>query len=326
MVNSGIGGQAVIEGIMMRNGGSYAVGVRKPDSAIAVERHAFRSIIDLPGVMKIPLLRGVVSFIDSLVIGIRCLMISASYFDEESEADRDDASASLSKEEKVRREAEKERQERLMMTGSVAFSLVFAIAVFMLLPYFLSLLLASFVKSAFAISLFEAAVRVLIFIVYLVLISRMRDIQRTYMYHGAEHKCINCLEHGMELNVDNVMKSSRFHRRCGTSFLVYVILISAILLMFVQTGSHITRIVIRLLLVPLIAGISYELLRIAGTSDGKLACILSRPGLAMQKLTTREPDEEMAEVAIAAVEAVFDWRVFLKEKFPERAGEGVCND
>ncbi len=322
MVNSGIGGQAVIEGIMMRNGASYAVGVRTPDSTIAVERHPFRSIVSQPGIMKIPLLRGVIAFIDSLVIGIRCLMISASYFDEEPADTAADSRSSLTKEERAEKEAGKAREERLMMTGSVIFSLVFAIAVFMLLPYFLSVLLSRFIDSVFAVSLFEAAVRVLIFIAYLILISRMKDIQRTYMYHGAEHKCINCLEHGLELNVENVMKSSRFHRRCGTSFLVYVILISAVLLMFVQTGSHVTRIVIRLLLVPLIAGISYELLRIAGTSDGRLVRVLARPGLAMQKLTTREPDAEMAEVAIAAVEAVFDWKAFLREHFPADTGEG----
>ncbi|MGI6057609.1 MAG: DUF1385 domain-containing protein [Bilifractor sp.] len=322
MVNSGIGGQAVIEGIMMRNGASYAVGVRTPDSTIAVEHHPFRSIVSQPGIMKIPLLRGVIAFIDSLVIGIRCLMISASYFDEEPADTAADSRSSLTKEERAEKEAGKAREERLMMTGSVIFSLVFAIAVFMLLPYFLSVLLSRFIDSVFAVSLFEAAVRVLIFIAYLILISRMKDIQRTYMYHGAEHKCINCLEHGLELNVENVMKSSRFHRRCGTSFLVYVILISAVLLMFVQTGSHITRIVIRLLLVPLIAGISYELLRIAGTSDGRLVRVLARPGLAMQKLTTREPDAEMAEVAIAAVEAVFDWKAFLREHFPAGTGEG----
>lgn len=322
MVNSGIGGQAVIEGIMMRNGSSFAVGVRTPDSTIAVECHPFRSIVDTPVIMKIPLLRGALSFIDSLVIGVRCLMISASYFDEGSEAAGTGAQVSVSAEEKAKKGAGKVREEKLMMTGSVMFSLVFAIALFMLLPYFLSVFLSRFTESAFVVSLFEAAVRVLIFIAYLVLISRMKDIQRTYMYHGAEHKCINCLEHGMELNVENVMKSSRFHRRCGTSFLVYVILISAVLLMFVQTGSHVTRIIVRLLLVPVIAGISYELLRIAGTSDGKLVCILSRPGLVMQKLTTREPDEKMAEVAIAAVEAVFDWRAFLRERFPVSTGEG----
>lgn len=157
--------------------------------------------------------------------------------------------------------------------------------------------------------------RVALFLGYLAAISRMEDIQRVFMYHGAEHKCINCVEHGLELNVENVLKSSREHKRCGTSFLMYVIVISIIFFMFIRVDSPVLKIVIRLLLIPVIAGVSYEIIRLAGKSDNKLVNLISKPGLMLQHLTTREPDAEMAEVAIAAVEAVFDWRAYLNENF-----------
>ncbi len=314
MVNSGIGGQAVIEGIMMRNREEYSVAVRKEDGEIALEVHPCGQSQAVKTCAKIPLLRGVISFVDSLVIGINTLMISASYFEEEEDAGtkENDRRTPQEKESDAKKA---ERKEKAAMTLTVIVSLIFAIALFMMLPYFVSDLLGRIVTQKWIISLFEAILRILIFLLYLVLISRMEDIQRTYMYHGAEHKCINCIENGMELNVDNVMKSSRFHKRCGTSFLVYVVLISAVLLMFVQAESHIMRIVIRLLLIPVIAGISYEVLRLAARTDNAVTRILSKPGIAMQHLTTREPDREQAEVAIKAVEAVFDWKAFLQENF-----------
>ena len=208
-----------------------------------------------------------------------------------------------------------------MMTGTLIFSIVIAVAVFMMLTYFLTNLLRQVIASKWIISLLESIVRVVIFLGYLLLVSRMKDIQRTFMYHGAEHKCINCIEHGLELNVENVMKSSRLHKRCGTSFLFFVIIVSAVFLMFIQVESHVWRIVIRLLLVPVIAGVSYEIIRLAGRSENPLVNLLSKPGMALQKLTTKEPDETQAEVAIAAVEAVFDWRTFLKENYGYQAEE-----
>ena len=171
------------------------------------------------------------------------------------------------------------------------------------------------------IAVAEACVRMILFLGYLLLISRMKDIQRVFMYHGAEHKCINCVEHGLELNVENVMKSSREHKRCGTSFLLFVMIVSIIFFLFIRVPSPVLRVVIRLLLMPVIAGVSYEIIRLAGRSDNKIVALLSKPGLMLQHLTTREPEPEMAEVAIAAVEAVFDWRSYLKENFPERYGE-----
>ena len=207
------------------------------------------------------------------------------------------------------------------MYGTMTFSVIFSIALFIMLPYFLAGFLRNVTTSEGVIAVAEACVRMILFLGYLLLISRMKDIQRVFMYHGAEHKCINCVEHGLELNVENVMKSSREHKRCGTSFLLFVMIVSIIFFLFIRVSSPVLRVVIRLLLMPVIAGVSYEIIRLAGRSDNKIVALLSKPGLMLQHLTTREPEPEMAEVAIAAVEAVFDWRSYLKENFPERYGE-----
>ena len=208
-----------------------------------------------------------------------------------------------------------------MMYGTVAFSVILSIALFILLPYFIAGFLRHITNSELLISIAEACVRMLLFLGYLLLISRMKDIQRVFMYHGAEHKCINCVEHGLELNVDNVMKSSREHKRCGTSFLLFVMIVSIIFFLFIRVSSPWLRVVVRLLLLPVIAGVSYEIIRLAGSSDNWFVTMLSKPGLALQRLTTREPEPEMAEVAIKAVEAVFDWKAYLEENFPEQYGE-----
>lgn len=313
MKSSNIGGQAVMEGIMMRNGEKYSIAVRKPDQEIEVRVEPYKSVIDCKPLQKIPIIRGVVSFIDSLVVGIKCLMYSATFYEEEEEEDKE--KKELTEEEKRAQEEKEKKQEKALMTGTLIFSVVIAVAVFMMLPYFLSNLFRNLTDSRWVLSLVESAVRVIIFLGYLFLVSRMKDIQRTFMYHGAEHKCINCIEHGLELNVENVMKSSRLHKRCGTSFLFFVIIVSIIFLMFIQVESHVWRIVVRLLLVPVIAGVSFEIIRLAGRSDNPVVNLLSKPGMALQKLTTREPDEAQAQVAIAAVEAVFDWKTFLQDNF-----------
>ena len=303
MKSSNIGGQAVLEGIMMKNKDDYAVAVRKPDGDIIVQKDTYSSIIKWKALTRIPFVRGIFNFIDSMVLGIKTLMYSADFFEEEEKP--------LSEAES----AKKEKQDKLLMGGTVAFSVVVAIAVFMVLPYFLSGLLKPVVPSYHVRTVIEGFVRIGIFIAYVLLISRMDDIQRTFMYHGAEHKCINCIEHGLPLNVENVRKSSRQHKRCGTSFLFFVLAISIILLLIIQVESPLMRIVIRIALIPVIAGISYEILKLAGRSENPLINLLSRPGLAIQKLTTKEPDDSMIEVAIQAVEAVFDWRTCEAENF-----------
>ena len=306
MKSSGIGGQAVMEGIMMKNKDDYAVAVRKPDGEIVVDKQTYRSIVgNHTALTRIPFVRGVFNFIDSMIIGMKTLMFSVSFFEEEEEK-------------KPMTEAEqkkKEKQESALMTGTVIVSIVFAVAIFMVLPYLLSGLLKRWIPSYGVRTVIEGLVRIGIFILYILLISRMEDIQRTFMYHGAEHKCINCIEHGLPLTVENVRISSRQHKRCGTSFLFFVLIISICLLCIVRVETVLMRVVVRIALLPVIAGISYEILRLAGNSDNPLINLLSKPGLAIQKLTTKEPDDSMIEVAIQAVEAVFDWRTYEAENF-----------
>ena len=308
MKSSNIGGQAVLEGIMMRHGDDYAVAVRKPDGEIFVQKEEYHSVIKWKALTKIPFIRGVFNFIDSMVLGIKTLMFSAEFYEDEEEVKGE---KELTEEEI----AKKEKQEKWMMNATVAISVVIAVAVFMVLPYFLSSLLKPLMPSYHLRTLVEGFVRIGIFILYIALISRMDDIQRTFMYHGAEHKCINCIEHGLPLTVDNVRISSRQHKRCGTSFLFFVLAISIILLMLIQVESPLMRVIVRIALIPVIAGISYEVLKLAGRSENPIINFLSRPGLAIQKLTTKEPDDSMIEVAIQAVEAVFDWRAYEAENF-----------
>lgn len=307
---SGIGGQAVMEGVMMKNKERYAVAVRKPDQEIEVMTKEYKGIVPGEVWQKIPLVRGVLSFIDSLVLGMSTLMYSASFFEDEEDA----------KEKKQDTAEKKKAKENAMMGGTVVMSIVLAVAIFMILPYYLSVLCSRFIASDMVVAVIEGILRLAIFIGYIMLISRMKEIQRVFMYHGAEHKCINCIEHGLELNVENVRKSSKEHKRCGTSFLMFVVIISVILFLFIRVDSHALRLVLRLVLIPVIAGVSYELLRAAGRSDNPVINLISKPGLWMQGLTTKEPDDDMIEVGIASVEAVFDWRSYIAEI---RAEEGI---
>ncbi|MFR3385764.1 MAG: DUF1385 domain-containing protein [Lachnospiraceae bacterium] len=304
MKSSNIGGQAVLEGIMMKHNEEYAVAVRKPDGEISVKKEKYHSIVKWTVLTTTPFIRGVFNFIDSMVIGIKTLTYSASFYEEEEEE--------VLTEEAVKK---KEKKEKLLMGATVAFSVVAAVAIFMVLPYFLTSFLKGLIPSYQVRTVIEGLVRIGIFVLYVLLISRMEDIQRTFMYHGAEHKCINCIEHGLPLTVENVRKSSRQHKRCGTSFLFLVLAISIVLLLLIRVDSAVMRVVVRILLLPVIAGISYEVLKLAGRSDNILINFISSPGLAIQKLTTKEPDDDMIEVAIQAVEAVFDWRAYEAENF-----------
>lgn len=319
---SGIGGQAVMEGVMMKNGEKYAVAVRKPDQEIAVEVSEYSGVVSNKKIRNIPILRGVFSFIESLVLGMKTLTFSASFFEDEEDEKKKKAKEALSKEELERQERKEKKQEDAMMGGTVVVSIILAVAIFMILPYYISVFFQRFVQSQTLLALLEGVIRLVIFIGYVAAISLMPDIRRVYMYHGAEHKCINCIEHGMDLTVENVRKSSKQHKRCGTSFLLIVMLISILFFMFIRVDNGVLKLVLRLLLIPVIAGVSYEFIRLAGRSDNIVVNILSKPGLWLQKLTTREPDDSMIEVGIASVEAVFDWRSYVEEI----RKEGIVND
>lgn len=306
---SGIGGQAVMEGVMMKNQDKYAVAVRKPDHEIVVEVSEYDGIIQNKKIRNFPILRGVFSFIESLTLGMKTLMFSASFFEEEDEKKPGEKDKEKSKEKEVKQTA----SEKAMMGGTVVFSVLMAIFIFMLIPYYISLLFQKITDSQMLIALIEGILRLAIFIGYVAVISLMEDIRRVFMYHGAEHKCINCIEHGMDLTVENVRKSSKQHKRCGTSFLLIVMIVSIFFFMFIRVDSRALRLVLRLVLIPVIAGVSYEFIRLAGRSDNAVVNFLSRPGLWLQNLTTKEPDDEMIEVGIASVEAVFDWRSYVTE-------------
>ena len=307
MKSSNIGGQAVLEGIMMKNGPKYAVAVRKPDGEIEVKVEEYKSVIKWEKLTKIPFVRGAFNFVDSLVLGMKTLTYSASFWEDETE------------ELITAEEAEKQKKKEDFIMGiTMVFSVILAMGLFMVLPYFVSDLFAGIIESRFLRTVLESIVRISLFILYILAVSRMKDIQRTFMHHGAEHKCINCIEHGMELNLENVKKSSKQHKRCGTSFLFFVMIVSVIVCFFITVDSKILRIVLRLALLPVIAGISYEIIKLAGNSSHPLVELLSKPGLAMQNLTTKEPEDDMIEVAIKAVEEVFDWKTYLKENFKEK--------
>ncbi|MCR5595746.1 MAG: DUF1385 domain-containing protein [Lachnospiraceae bacterium] len=303
---SGIGGQAVLEGIMMKNNEHYSVAVRKNDGTIDIDIENYQNVLGKKKITKIPFIRGIFNFIDSLALGMKSLNHSAEIYAED-EDDGTGASADAS--------AKNEKSDKVLTTVVGVASVVIAVGLFMVLPVYLTGVFAKNVRNESLIAIIEGVIRLAIFLIYIVAISLMKDIRRVYMYHGAEHKCINCIERGRALTVKNVMKSSRMHKRCGTSFLLFVVLVSIIVFFFVRVDNMALKIVIRIALIPVIAGISYELLRFAGKYDNPLTAIISAPGMLLQRLTTREPDESMAEVAIAAVEAVFDWREFLLNEF-----------
>lgn len=306
---SGIGGQAVLEGVMMKNKAKYAVAVRKPDGDIDVQVEEYQGFCGDKKFAKFPLVRGVFAFIDSLVLGMKVTMHSASFYEEEEESKETAKKASGGK------------ADDLMMGITVAISVVIAVALFMLLPFLISDLLGKYIRNASLVAILEGILRILIFVGYIAAISLMKDIKRLYMYHGAEHKCINCIERGRPLTVKNVMRSSRQHKRCGTSFLLFVVLVSVIVFFFIRVDNLALKLVLRLLLVPVIAGISYEIIRLAGRSNNILIRVISAPGMWMQRLTTKEPDEDMVTVAIASVEAVFDWKAYLTETFGYEADD-----
>ena len=298
---SKLGGQAVIEGVMMKHEKEYSVAVRKPDGGIEVTKKATSSIRDKYKIASLPIIRGMVIFAESLSTGMKTLNYSASFFEEEEKEAKE----------------KNEKKESLVMGLVMLLAIVLAVGIFVIVPFLISEALKRPVPSPQLRGLIEGVIRVALFVAYVKLISCMEDIKRVFMYHGAEHKCINCIEHGLELNVENVRKSSKQHKRCGTSFLFFVMIVSIIVCFFITAKSQIVRVLLRIALLPLIAGISYELIRLAGNSDHPVINVLSKPGLWVQNLTTKEPDDSMIEVGIKAVEAVFDWKTWQEENLKQ---------
>lgn len=310
MKSSGIGGQAVMEGIMMRNGSEYSVAVRKENGEIEVKKETYKGVGSKCKLFRLPFIRGIFSFVDSLVLGMKSLNYSASLFMEDGEEEEEPGRF-----EKWLQKKFGDKAEKVIMDLTMVISIILAMGIFMVFPTWVSTLMKPLLGNGIWMALFEGVLRIAIFIAYVGVISLMPDIKRTYMYHGAEHKCINCIEHGMPLTVENVMKSSKEHKRCGTSFLLIVMVISILFFLVIRPETLWLRLVSRILLIPVIAGVSFEFLRLAGNSDNPVVNLLSKPGLMLQGLTTKEPDEKMAEVAICAVEAVFDWKAYEEANF-----------
>ena len=310
MKSSGIGGQAVMEGIMMRNGSEYSVAVRKENGEIEVKKETYKGVGSKCKLFRLPFIRGIFSFVDSLVLGMKSLNYSASLFMEDGEEEEEPGRF-----EKWLQKKFGDKAEKVIMDLTMVISIILAMGIFMVFPTWVSTLMKPLLGNGIWMALFEGVLRIAIFLAYVGLISLMPDIKRTYMYHGAEHKCINCIEHGLPLTVENVMKSSKEHKRCGTSFLLIVMVISILFFLVIRPETLWLRLVSRILLIPVIAGVSFEFLRLAGNSDNPVVNLLSKPGLMLQGLTTKEPDEKMAEVAICAVEAVFDWKAYEEANF-----------
>ena len=308
---SGIGGQAVIEGIMMKNKDDYSVAVRKSNGEIVVKKDKYLMLTQKHKILGLPFIRGIFSMVDSLILGSKTLEYSASFFEDEENNENE------SKLDKWLNDHVNEKTMGIIMGIVTVISIIFALLVFSVLPAAIGSFFKMITKteSHFLTAFVEGIVRIILFVLYIKLISRMEEIRRTFEYHGSEHKCINCIENGWDLNVENVLKASKEHKRCGTSFLVYVMVISIFLFMFINPPTLIHKFISRIILIPVVAGVSYEVLRLAGKFDNKFVDIISRPGMWMQGLTTLEPDAKEVEVAIKAVEEVFDWRKFKSENF-----------
>ena len=297
-----IGGQAVIEGVMMIGPKEMAIAVRKPDGEIIIEKKPVSEKIRKSKILKLPLIRGCVGFFDSMVTGVKSLMFSAQFFDIEGEEE------SESKFDKWLERKFGDKIKDIVIYVSVVLSLIFSIGLFFLLPNFITELIAKI--SGMSVdgtvrTLIEGGVRMLIFLGYILLVSQMKDIKRVFMYHGAEHKTIAAYEHGMELTVENARKGCRLHPRCGTSFLIFVMIVSVIVFLVIPKGlPWYLRAVFKILLLPLVAGISYEIIKFAGRHENWFTKIISMPGMWLQYITTREPDDSQLEVAIASIKAV----------------------
>ena len=315
---SGIGGQAVLEGVMMKNKEKYAVAVRKPDGEIEVEVETYQGLAHGSKFKELPFIRGIFNFLDSLILGTRALNYSASFYEEEEGKE--------TKFDKAMDKMSGGNGEKLLSGIVTVISIMLAVGIFIVLPYFISSLFESFIRNRSLMAIIEGVIRIALFLLSVWGISAMKDIRRLYQYHGAEHKCINCIEKGRPLTVHNVMRSSRLHKRCGTSFIFFVMLVSIVLFFFIQVDNVAEKVILRILLMPVVAGISYEIIRLAGRTDNVFINILSAPGMWIQRMTTREPDESMAEVAIASVEAVFDWKKYLQDTFGYEVNESWMKD
>ncbi len=287
-----VGGQAVIEGVMMKGPEDYAIAVRKPDGEIVVKKEKLKGNRKI--ISKIPVIRGIYAFVDSMVLGVKSLMYSAEFMEEE-EAEKD--------KNKKPSWFDKFLNDNIIWI-SVVISVAFSVGLFILLPTVVVDVFKIYTTNKLILNGLEGIARIAIFLTYIMAVSRMKDIKRVFEYHGAEHKSIFCYEYGEELTVENVKRYGRLHPRCGTSFLFIVMIVSILLFSMFSWSGVLMRLLTRLILIPFVAGISYEIIKWAGRSQSKLSCMVSAPGMWLQKITTREPDDKQIEVAIEALRNV----------------------
>lgn len=292
-----IGGQALIEGIMMRGPKDIAIAVRKIDGEIVLKKDPIKALPDI-GFLKLPIVRGSVALVSSMVVGVKALTYSAEFFEVEGEAEGE------SKFEKWLYEKLGDKADNILVAISMVLAMFFAFGLFGVLPTVLTNFFKSAIDNRWALAAVEGVMKIVLFLSYILLISNMKDVKRVFQYHGAEHKTIHCFESGEELTIENVRKYSRLHPRCGTSFILFVLVISILIFSVISWNSILVRVGLKVVLFPVVAGLSYELLKWAGKSEGKFISAISYPGLMLQKLTTKEPDDEQIEIAIVAMEAV----------------------
>ncbi len=296
-----IGGQAVIEGVMMRGKKMYALAVRTPDGSLCVEKEKIDGKLNREGIFKLPVFRGMAAFLESMIMGVKIIMRSAQLAGLEEETEEEPSKFERFLEEKLG-----DKFTDYLIYFSVFLSIIFSVVLFFMLPVFVGGIFKEYLPGTWALSIVEGLTRICIFVLYILLISKMKEIQRVFQYHGAEHKTINCFEHEEELTVENVKKHTRMHRRCGTSFLIIVMIVSMIVFFFLRTDNFLLRLLSRVILVPFVAGISYEIIQWAGRNEGAFVKIISAPGFWLQKATTAEPDELQIEAAIAAMRGVLE--------------------
>ncbi|MBN2222424.1 MAG: DUF1385 domain-containing protein [Vallitaleaceae bacterium] len=296
MKKANVGGQAVIEGVMMKNEDQYAVAVRKPNQEIVIDQKTYVSLGKRYKILGVPFVRGIVAFGESMVLGMKILSFSAEFFEVEDEKE--------SKMDTWINKTFKDKANSIIIGISMILAMLMAIGLFVLLPLFITELIKPMIPNEHLVNLSDGIIRIIVFLMYIILISKMKDIQRVFQYHGAEHKTINCYEAGLDLTVENAMKQTRLHKRCGTSFLMYVVIISVFVMTIVNAQTVLMRFVARILLLPVIAGVSYEVLKFIGKSDSKILGVFAKPGLMLQRITTQEPDASQLEVAIASLKCV----------------------
>lgn len=295
-----IGGQALIEGVMMKGPEKVAIAVRKPNNEIELRVDPVNSIAKRSKLLRLPFVRGMIGLIDALKIGTGALLYSAEFFEDEAPKDKNGNPKKT-----LMQRIFKEKAQDVEMTLAVIISLAMTIGIFMVLPNLITNLLKNWITNTIGLNLVEGVLRIAIFLIYVIWVSKLEDIKRVFQYHGAEHKSIHCYENEMPLTVENVRKFPILHARCGTSFLFMVMVVSILVLSFFGWPNPVLRVVTRIFMFPVIAGISYEINRIIGRSDSRLCYALSYPGLMIQKLATvKEPDDSQIEVAIKSLLAV----------------------